>query len=332
MKEEEIRPENLFNQYLSLAEKDVQTYFRNSEFVFVPCPACGGSHTHFMFRKMGFDYEECENCGTLYNNPRPKADAFNHYYLDSPSVKFWATHFYRETEDARRLRLIRPKAELVKEILEKYAMKEPGRDTAVADIGAGYGVFCEELQKILPKEISVIAIEPAYDLQDVCRKKRLVTIPKFFEDITREDLSGKSIAAVTSFELLEHLQNPHAFIQRCAVILNPGALLILTSLNWKGFDLQVLRERSKSIHPPHHINFFTPESLGILLRSCGFTLCEITTPGKLDVDIAGKQLSDIQDPFIKSLVSADDCVRQLLQKCLQDMRMSSHMMVVARRN
>lgn len=332
MKEEDIRPENLFNQYLLLAEQDAQTYFRNAEFVFVPCPACGGRHTRFLFRKMGFDYEECGDCGTLFNNPRPGADAFSRYYADSPSVRFWATHFYRETEEARRVRLIRPKAELVKAILEKYGKPNAGRDAAVADIGAGYGVFCEELRKILPERISVIAIEPAHDLGEVCKKKGLVTVPKFFEDVIPEDLSGKPVLAATSFELLEHLQDPRAFIRRCADLLEPGALLILTSLNWKGFDLQVLRERSKSIHPPHHINFFTPESLGTLLNSCGFTLCEITTPGKLDTDIAAKQLSDIQDPFIKNIVSADERVRQSFQQFLQDTLMSSHMMVVARRN
>jgi 2-polyprenyl-3-methyl-5-hydroxy-6-metoxy-1,4-benzoquinol methylase/ribosomal protein S27E len=332
LKEEEIRPENLFNQYLSLAEKDVQTYFKDTTFLYVPCPACRSRKTRFLFRKMGFDYEECKECETLFNNPRPKSEAFIRYYSEAPSVRFWATHFYRETEEARRLRLIRPKAALVKTILERYGKKKAGKDAAVADIGAGYGVFCEELQKILSKEISVIAIEPAHDLNEICKRKGLVTVPKFFEDVTPEDLSGKSIIAATSFELLEHLQDPRNFIQRCADVLGPEALLIVTSLNWKGFDLQVLRERSKSIHPPHHINFFTPASLGMLLKSCGFTLCEITTPGKLDVDIAGKQLSDIQDPFIKNIVSADESVRQSFQQFLQDTRMSSHMMVVAQRN
>ena len=40
MNEENIRPEKLFNQYLSLAEQDVKTYFRHSSLYNSPCPAC----------------------------------------------------------------------------------------------------------------------------------------------------------------------------------------------------------------------------------------------------------------------------------------------------
>jgi SAM-dependent methyltransferase len=330
MKEEDIRPENLFGQYLSLAETDIQTYFLDSGFHFVSCPACGCLKSRFLFRKMGFDYEECDKCGTLFNNPRPDPGAFVRYYSESPSVRFWATHFYRETEEARRQHLIRPKALLIKAILEKYGTI-PGTGAAVADIGAGYGVFCEELKKILPGEIAVIAIEPAPDLYRVCSEKGLITIPKFFEEITPADIPGRALIAATSFELLEHLHDPRDFIQRCAKVLEPGALLILTSLSWAGFDLQVLREHSKSIHPPHHINFFTPSSLKHLLEESGFVVCEITTPGKLDVDIASKQFDDIHDPFLRKILVAGDAEKQAFQHFLQDSGLSSHMMAVARK-
>ena len=43
MKEEEIRPESLFNDYLALAENDVKTFFLSSPFRYVPCPACGAT-------------------------------------------------------------------------------------------------------------------------------------------------------------------------------------------------------------------------------------------------------------------------------------------------
>lgn len=330
MKEEEIRPEELFRHYLALAENDVGTYFMDSPFRYVPCPACGGGKGRFLFRKMGFDYEECGECGTLFNNPRPEAASFGRYYSDSSSVKFWATHFYRETEEARRIRLIRPKAEQVRAILEKYGVLK-GKGAVVADIGAGYGVFCEELQKVLPGTVSVIAIEPAPELREVCRKRGLTTVPKFFEDVTPEDLGGKEIAAATSFELLEHLQDPRDFIQKCAMVLSPGSLLILTSLSWAGFDLQVLREHSKSIHPPHHINFFTPDSLRRFLSENGFRVCEITTPGKLDVDIAAKQVADVKDPFIRGVLTADEKTKGAFQQFLQDTGRSSHMWAIARK-
>ncbi len=332
VKEEDIRPENIFKEYLLLAEKDVDDYFRKATFYFGNCPACGSSKTDFEFRKMGFDYEICKECNTLFVNPRPEAEAFNNYYRDSPSVRFWATTFYKETEEKRRKHIIAPKAAMVNSILRKYTSDTKKVKPCIIDIGAGYGVFCEELRKLVPNDTEVIAIEPASSLQEVCAKKNIKVIPKFLDEIIERDLPhGKeNVIAATSFELIEHLHNPRNFINSCHSILAENGLLILTTLNWEGFDIQLLREKSKSIHPPHHINFFTPESLSTLLENNGFKVLEVSTPGKLDVDIARKQREDIDNPFILKLLSLDEEKLLKFQSFLQDAKLSSHMMIVAK--
>lgn len=331
MKEELVRPQALFDTYLKLAEDDVALFFKNAAFRQVPCPACSGTTTQFLFRKMGFDYEECTTCRTLFVNPRPDNSAFEEYYTKSASVEFWATNFYKETEDARRKEIIRPKAHLVKEYIEKYGERQPGI-AAVIDIGAGYGVFCEELKQIAGNEFTVLGIEPAPALQQICKEKGICIIPKFLDEVTVSDLEGYAVTAAISFELVEHLHDPQSFIRHCSRIMSRGSLLILTTLNWHGFDLQVLREHSKSIHPPHHINFFTPQSLSLLLEHNGFSICDIQTPGKLDVDIVRKQPDDVSDPFINKILTADEATREKFQVFLQDAHMSSHMMIVARRS
>ena len=331
MKEEDIRPKKLFAEYLSLAEQDVRTYFRDGPLYFISCPACGSQSSEFRFRKLGFDYEICTDCKTLFTNPRPAAEAFNEYYTDSPSVRFWATNFYRETEAKRRKHIIKPKAAMVESIISKY-ITEFRNQSCILDIGAGYGIFCEELQKLLPTSVQVIAVEPATALQEVCREKGILVIPKFLENIKDIDLpfGRKNVIAAISFELLEHLHNPDSFIENCRGVLGEGGILILTTLNWNGFDLQVLQEKSNSIHPPHHINFFTTESIQILLNRHGFEVLEVTTPGKLDVDIASKQISDINIPFIREILNGDDVVKSKFQTFLQESKLSSHMMVIAK--
>jgi SAM-dependent methyltransferase len=331
MKEEDIRPENIFNEYLLLAEKDVEDYFKNAPFHFIACPACGSTKTCFEFRKMGFDYETCKACNTLFVNPRPEAKAFSGYYKDSPSVRFWATTFYRETEEKRRKHIIAPKAAMVNSILSTY-IPDMAANSYIIDIGAGYGVFCEELQKIVNENVELVAVEPSTALQEVCTRKNIKVIPKFLDDITEDDLpcSKVNVIAATSFELMEHLHDPAGFISSCHNILAKNGLLILTTLSWEGFDLQVLREKSKSIHPPHHINFFTPESLSLLLEKNGFEVLEVTTPGKLDVDIVRKQIEDIADPFIRRLLSLEEENISKFQIFLQDSKLSSHMLIVAK--
>lgn len=331
MREEEIRPKALFDKYLLLAEQDIRSFFSDAHCIEVPCPACGSSRREFQFAKNGFRYHECAECKTLYVNPRPDEEVFSKFYQDSESVRFWATHFYKETEQARQDLLIKPKAKVVGAIIRKYANTTDAAPIVI-DIGAGYGGFCVALKNVLKKPYHIVGIEPAHPLQKICREKNLQIIPKFFEDVKREDFDGNEVIAAASFELLEHLYDPKKFIRHCHAILQTNGILIITTLNGQGFDLQLLKEKSKSISPPHHINFFNPQSIAILLEKQGFEIIEVTTPGKLDVDIIAKQLPDISCPFIRDLISAcDENARDKLQEIIQDAKMSSHMMIVAKK-
>ena len=101
MREKDIRPKDIFDEYLRLAKKDTKTFFENAELQEIPCPACG-LKGKYSFKKNNFSYSKCEQCQTLYVNPRPSNESFENYYKNSPSSKYWATTFYKETIDARR--------------------------------------------------------------------------------------------------------------------------------------------------------------------------------------------------------------------------------------
>ena len=91
------------------------------------------------------------------------------YYKDSPSSVFWATTFYKKTESARREKIWKPKALLVKNIVQKFLGDQC---KSIIDVGGGYGVFAEEIRGLLPAK--TIVIEPAPHLATVCRKKGLL--------------------------------------------------------------------------------------------------------------------------------------------------------------
>ena len=102
MKESEIRPAGLFKKFHQLAEQDSRDFFKGVSFKRINCPACDGNSLEHAFLKQGFNYEICLHCDSLFNNPRPTEEAIRHYFSDAPSIKYWATHFYKQTETARR--------------------------------------------------------------------------------------------------------------------------------------------------------------------------------------------------------------------------------------
>jgi hypothetical protein len=322
--ENEIRPQDIFNEYLKLATVDVENYFFKSPFTKINCPACGEKGDFYLHKK-GFNYDKCSNCFTIYVNPRPDKESFDRYYTDSPSTKFWATNFYKKTEQARREKLWKPKSKLVLDLINSE-VKNSDVVEYVIDIGGGYGIFAEEFSKL--SVIKPIIIEPSVHLSEICRKKGLEVIQKFIEDIKPEELPADKKCFV-SFELFEHLHDPGVFLDQVYSLMEEKDLFIFTTLSGTGVDIQVLKEHSKSISPPHHLNFFNPQSVEILAKKVGFKKASVITPGKLDLDIMKNNMHHIKDEFWRLfLQQASEQEMQIMQEAIQSSRTSSHMMAI----
>lgn len=326
--EEEIRPEKVFNEYLELTNKDVIDFFSDVERNEIPCPGCEGKNLNLWVKKAGFEYQQCQDCKSIFVSPRPVNDAFNAYYTDSPSTKFWATTFYKVTEAARREKLWKPKAEMIKKRILQFSDNEPVR--YIVDIGGGYGVFDEEIMSIM--DISPIIIEPSVHLAQICRNKGLEVVEKFMEEITFEDMPiGKK--CFVSFELFEHLHDPALFLKTVFKNMKKGDLFIFTTLSGMGIDIQLLGENAKALSPPHHLNFLNPKSVSELLEKNGFKVLEAITPGKLDIDIIKKNKHFIKDNFWRNVLDyLDEQELFQLQDFIANFGLSSHMMITSIKN
>ena len=99
-----------------------------------------------------------------------------------------------------------------------------------------------------------------------------------------------------------------------------------------GIDIQVLGENSKSLSPPHHLNFMNPKSVSLLLQELDFEVLETSTPGKLDMDILLNNKQYIKDSFWRNYleyVTADEM--QNMQNFIAASGLSSHMMITCRK-
>jgi SAM-dependent methyltransferase len=326
MKEADIRSRETHNRYLALVEADAERLAHDrSAFSDVPCPACGGSNDRQAFAKAGFTYAECADCETLFVNPRPSFATLAQLYEDSPSTKYWVDEFFRPMAEARRAKIFRPRAQYVASRFPQLA------DGRIGDIGAGFGLFLEELRGLWPKA-TALAIEPSRDMAAILREKNIPVLEQMLEDVSGAD-AGFDL--LTAFELFEHLHEPRKFLSRMHALLKPGGYVYLTTLNGQGFDIQLLWERSKSVSPPHHLNFINPRSMARLLERAGFVEVEVTTPGELDWDIVeGGWRAGESDPgrFFRTIAThAPDDAKRALQGWIRDHGFSSHLRAVARR-
>lgn len=326
MKEQDIRNPQTHQRYLEMVREDAARFFGNaSKLEEALCPACQTSEYQKEFVKFGFSYVSCVSCRTLYVNPRPKVEPLKEFYVRSPSSRYWVEEFFKPVAEARREKIFRPRATLVAKLLPSLATE------TVGDVGAGFGLFLAELRPFWP-QARLVAIEPSPEMAAICRGKGLAV-----EESTIEDLEGRdgSFGLLTAFELLEHLHTPKDLIEKAFRLLRPGGHLLATTLSGEGFDIQLLWEQSKSVFPPHHLNFLNPVSFKLLCEKVGFVVESIETPGVLDWDIVEGALrrGEVKlDRFWRHLgrFGSPEAKREL-QQWIGRHAFSSHMRVLARR-
>lgn len=326
MKEEDIRKRSVFNRYLELVERDAESLLAHrSSFVDVNCPACAGANSEAAFDKSGFTYCECGECQTLFVNPRPAYAELQKFYADSVSTSFWVNEFFKPVMETRREKIFRPRAS---NIIQQFPHFREGR---IGDIGAGFGIFLEELRPLWPKA-DLVAIEPSSEMAEICRGKQMHVVQSQLEDIAGNE---EPFDLLTAFELFEHLYDPGLFLRSVHSKLKPGGIFYFTTLNGLGFDIQVLWTMSKSVSPPHHLNFFNPQSVRRILAENHFNVLEVSTPGNLDWDIvegAVKHEGAKVERFWTVVERfGSSSAKSRLQSWISESNLSSHMRVVTQK-
>lgn len=329
LSETELCPPDLLRGQEEAFARDVaRLRARAREFVEVGCPACGAREQRAAFEKWGFAYVACLRCRTLYMSPRPSPAVMASYYADSENYRYWAEHIFPASEAARREKISRPWLERIVDYCDRFGV---ARETLV-EVGPGFGTFAALAQESGAFR-RVLAIEANPEMAAACLAHGVKVIAKPVEEAAAEIAAADVVCA---FETIEHLFDPRRFVSDCARFVRPGGLLVLSCPNGLGFDISMLGPASLAIDP-EHVNLFNQASLMSLVESCGFSVLEATTPGRLDVEfvhdaIAHGSFPAPDDPFLRRvLVDEYERLGWPFQQFLAEHRLSSHLWLAARR-
>jgi 2-polyprenyl-6-hydroxyphenyl methylase/3-demethylubiquinone-9 3-methyltransferase len=115
------------------------------------------------------------------------------------------------------------------------------RDLRVLDVGCGGGVLCEPLAQL---GASVVGVDPARTAIGVAKRHAVETgITVDYRCATIEALAraGEKFDVVLAMEVIEHVANSADFLDRCADLVRPGGLVILSTINrtWKSYAFAI---------------------------------------------------------------------------------------------
>lgn len=94
----------------------------------------------------------------------------------------------------------------------------------------------------------------------------------FVHDATRLVELGEKFDTIVAGEIIEHLDNPHAFLAGCFDVLNPGGVLLISTPNPYHPPMALLESLMirRFYYDLGHVNIFLPRFLIRLIERYGF--------------------------------------------------------------
>ncbi|CAD6365037.1 hypothetical protein SHEWT2_03127 [Shewanella hafniensis] len=231
---------------------------------------------HLVDEINGFQVIECQMCGFKHIHPLPTLEELEkiyrheYYTLDKPLFlqeteedKTWWNAVYSDRYDT----------------FEKFL---PTTARRILDVGSGPGYFVSYGQK---RGWKSIGIEPSAQACEHARGLGGEVVENFFNHETATSL-GK-FDAIHANAVLEHIPNPREMVSLFGESLVQGGILCVVVPNDYNPFQETLRTyegyRPWWVAPPHHLNYFSFETLGNLLISEGFELVLQETTFPIDM-------------------------------------------------
>lgn len=325
---DKIWPADLLRQYEMLLQQDIQELLPASSRVDVACPVCPSEPTTFEYDKLGFSYRACEGCGSCFVSPRPDPLNLARFYKRSEAIRFFHGTLVHEAAETREDEVLRPRLEWIQRMTDG-CLRPPLR---WIDVETKY-------PSLFARVTRWGAVSRAYSVFPLLGgdSVRLGGAP--CEIVEAGGPGGPPTSAadvVTAFEVIERAFDPNKILNQIHDWLRPGGLLFLTGTSGSGFEVRLLRQLSRHVLPPTHLNLLSLAAFERILDRAGFEVLELSTPGRLDVDMVAQAREDeptlALPPILEDLVAASNpAVRMGLQELLQEARLSSHIRIVARR-
>ncbi len=323
LKESDIRPEKIYNEYKELLSQDAAEYFSDSSLLLkVDCPGCTSKESKAGFKKGGFNYRICDRCGSFFVSPRPKDEALRDFYRNSRAGIFLRKKLLTDTLESRSQNIFSYRVQWITGLVEEYAPLAK----VFLEYGTRYPVFMKELNNTGIFSTLFSVKTECFDQEKLLPKS--VSIPQ--EKRTFKD----EIDVFAAFEIVERVFSPQELFRQAFAACRKGGLFIITSATSSGFEYQVLKEYSPNIIVPDRLNILALEALVDLIKKAGFEVIEVSTPGRLDVEIVKKACENKPDLPIDTLWryifnNRDANALHSLQEYLQQFRLSSHVRIAA---
>jgi 2-polyprenyl-3-methyl-5-hydroxy-6-metoxy-1,4-benzoquinol methylase len=196
----------------------------------------------------------------MYNNVQKiiPSNLYNNDYFESHYYKYFSEKAISQKNFQKRL-------DVVKQFLKKGKLLE---------IGSAYGFFLE----LAKKGFEVFGIDIAdCGIQYASKELKLKNV--VCGDYVDVKYNDNFFDGICMFDTIEHLQEPHRYLEKANKELAPGGKLFFTTGDIDSLAARMQKSKWRLIDPPTHLYYFSRRTIKMLLEKYGFKIIKITYPG-----------------------------------------------------
>lgn len=245
------------------------------------CYCCGGTQVRESRDRHGFRHVVCQSCRHSRVHPDelvPSQEVYTNDYFDGTTHqrtggKLGYAETYADLSTTHRASLYRRYAREVARLARREGLARP----RVLDYGCAYGLFL----KVLSEELGEAEVHGAEVDPQVCARAsaNLGGAPVYHAGSPRgrAAIPRGYFDVVTMIDVIEHLDDPQAYLELLAECARPGGHLLVSTPNIESFNARLYGDRWVLHTPPFHTYYFGRRSISALLGRTGWRVIKFET-------------------------------------------------------
>jgi 2-polyprenyl-3-methyl-5-hydroxy-6-metoxy-1,4-benzoquinol methylase len=255
------------------------------------CIICGSTNLKDLSGYEASYLCQCGNCGFVFSRKIPTLKELDDHYRNYSYDK----EVFVSPVTIKRYH------ELLDEF-EKFR-----KSNLLLDVGCGAGLF---LKVAIDRGWKVYGTEYSDKAIEICEAKG-INMKKGI--LNAKDFEGLQFDVVTSFEVIEHINNPLEEMENIKALIRPGGLFYCTTPNFNALSRYYLKGDYNVIKYPEHLSYYTPRTLNFLCKKFGLVPTNTITTGLSFSRLSKSVKKDSSEPVVGA-ASKDEKVRQAIEE------------------
>ncbi len=222
------------------------------------CPVCNSDKNKPFIQKHGLGYYKCKKCRLIFANPRPSSKTINE------RVEMFAAQIPSNQEYLQdRLNFQNERVNLLKKFI---------KDGKILDFGCGDGSFVRATKNAGYDALGVEKSRLAADFA-----KKYYDVDVLSGAISEMKLSSNTFAAITLWDVLEHLPDPVGTCKILVNLLSPNGYLFIFTPHNRGLSAILRRGNWWVFGPNDHLCLFSIQTIKFLIEKINLQIISLQT-------------------------------------------------------